>query len=92
MEILIFSYNGDILLVLDKDAIDEETDTKQILQMLQHKLETEYKRDWDNIEFQGSSMAHPLYIWQGDNGNIQIFGKTHTVRDITEEVFPIVNP
>lgn len=93
MEILVFRYKGDILLMLDKSTIDEKQHSKQIAQMLQSKLEESYPNDWLDIDFhEGGQLVanHPLYEWFGDNGIIKVMGEPYKVRDVMQEMFTVI--
>ena len=93
MEALVFRHNGDIILMLDKSTIDVDRHPKQITQLLQNRLENDYKRDWNNIDFQNGGQLyvnHPSYEWYGNEGTIRIVGETYKVRDIMQEVFTVV--
>lgn len=93
MEVIVFRHNGDVLLMLDKSSVDLEKHPEQIGKLLQFKLETEYRKDWESIGFHEDGQLYinfPEYEWNGDNSSIHVIGKTYRVQDMMDTVFSIV--
>lgn len=93
MEIIVFRHKSDIILILDKEGLDEEKHSKQVGQILQSKLESDYRKDWKEIDFHEGGTLYSKgfsYEWYGDEGIIRLEGETYTVQDVMKSAFSIV--
>lgn len=84
MEILLFRYNGDIILMVNKNSIKKDSLTA-IASILQKKLQVDYQRDWNNIDFYDNTnviINHPSYEWFGNNGSIKLVGEIYHIDDL----------